>query len=119
MKVVVCSKVATGSGELRVPADKGIVGECVRTRDVINVPDCYADPRFNQEVDRQTGYTTRSILSLPVKDQNGDVFAVAQLLNRKDGQPFDANDEDRFSSFIRSIGVILETQLDMRARDER
>ena len=41
----------------------------------------------------------------------GEVFAVAQLLNRKDGQPFDENDERRFSSFMQSIGVIFETQL--------
>ena len=50
------SRVATGSGELRVPAARGIVGECARTRQVINVPDCYADSRFNPDVDRKTGY---------------------------------------------------------------
>ena len=39
------------------------------------------------------------------------MFAVAQLLNRKDGEPFDAADERQFSGFMQSIGVILETQL--------
>jgi hypothetical protein len=60
-------------------------------------------------VDKQTGFHTRSIISLPIKDQAGEVFAVAQLLNRKDGQPFDAGDEQRFTHFIDSIGVIFET----------
>ena len=73
------------------------------------INDAYADPRFNQAVDKKTGYRTRSILSLPVKNQEGRVFAVAQLLNRKDGQPFDQGDEERFADFILSIGVILET----------
>jgi hypothetical protein len=62
-------------------------------------------------VDKRTGFHTRSILSLPVKNLEGKVFAVAQLLNRKDGQPFDEEDEQRFAGFVRSIGVIFETQL--------
>ena len=63
----------------------------------------------NQEIDRQTGYRTRSIISLPIKDRQGEVFGVAQLLNRKDGQPFDTNDEERFDLFMSSLGVMLET----------
>ena len=53
------SKIATGSRELRLSADQGIVGEAARTRHVINVSDCYSDPRFNREVDKSTGYLTR------------------------------------------------------------
>jgi adenylate cyclase len=75
----------------------------------INIPDAYTDDRFNPDVDRQTGYRTRCILCLPIKNRDGDVFAVAQLLNRRDGQPFDVRDEARFTSFIDSIGVIFET----------
>jgi hypothetical protein len=44
---------------------------------------------------------------------------VAQLLNRRDGQPFDTADEDRFAEFIRSIGVIFETQLGLRGEAGR
>jgi len=42
-------------------------------------------------------------------NQAGEVFAVAQLLNRKDGLPFDAGDEQKFAQFIESIGIIFET----------
>ncbi|MBT8050374.1 MAG: ATP-binding cassette domain-containing protein [Xanthomonadales bacterium] len=104
-------------GEIRIPVGSGIAGAAAQSGEALRIDDAYADPRFNREVDRQTGYTTRALLSLPIKDQEGRVFAVAQLLNRKDGQPFDRHDEGRFASFIRSIGVILETQLDMRERD--
>jgi putative ABC transport system ATP-binding protein len=98
-------------GEIRFPVGTGIAGLVAQSGAAIRIDDAYADPRFNREVDRQTGFRTRSILSLPVKNQRGEVFAVAQLLNRKDGKPFDDEDEQRFAAFIQSIGVILETQL--------
>jgi putative ABC transport system ATP-binding protein len=98
-------------GEIRFPVGTGIAGLVAQSGQAIRIDDAYADPRFNREVDRQTGFRTRSILSLPVKNQHGEVFAVAQLLNRKDGKPFDEGDEERFASFIQSIGVIFETQL--------
>jgi len=106
-------------GEIRIPRGSGIAGAVAQSGEALRIDDAYADPRFNREVDKRTGYTTRSILSLPVKNQAGEVFAVAQLLNRRDGQPFDAHDEDRFAEFIRSIGVIFETQLGLRESRNR
>ena len=96
-------------GEVRIPIGTGIAGAAAQTGQTIRIDDAYADPRFNRNVDKQTGYQTRSILSLPVKNQAGEVFAVAQLLNRRDGEPFDDGDEKKFGEFIQSIGVILET----------
>ena len=96
-------------GEVRIPLGSGIAGAVAQSGESICIDNAYADSRFNQDVDKQTGYRTRSILCLPVKNHEGRVFAVAQLLNRKDGQPFDQGDEQRFADFIQSIGVILET----------
>jgi adenylate cyclase len=62
-------------------------------------------------MDRQTGFRTRSILCLPLHDSRGDVFAVTQLLNRRDGQPFDQDAERRFHGFAASLGVLLESAL--------
>lgn len=95
--------------EVRIPLGTGIAGAAAQSGEVIRIDDAYEDPRFNQEIDRQTGYRTRSIISLPIKDRQGEVFGVAQLLNRKDGQPFDTNDEERFDLFMSSLGVMLET----------
>lgn len=96
-------------GEVRIPLGSGIAGAAAASGQTIRIDDAYADPRFNPEVDKQTGYRTRSVLSLPIKDTHGNVFAVAQLLNRRDGKPFDDGDEQRFSEFVGSLGVILET----------
>jgi putative ABC transport system ATP-binding protein len=104
-------------GEIRIPLGSGIAGAVAQSGQAIRIDDAYSDPRFNREVDKQTGFHTRSILSLPVKNLEGEVFAVAQLLNRKDGQPFDDEDERRFASFIQSIGFIFETQLGLGSID--
>ena len=95
--------------ELRsIPIDSGIAGAAVRSGELIRIDDAYADPRFNPEIDKKTGFRTRSILCLPIRDQENRVFAVTQLLNRQDGKPFDATDEQRFVQIARSLGVILE-----------
>lgn len=95
--------------EIRIPIGSGIAGAVAATGEAVRVDDAYADDRFNPAIDKQTGYRTRSILSLPVKNSEGRVFAVAQLLNRRDGQPFDETDERRYAEFLQSISVILET----------
>lgn len=96
-------------GEVRIDIGSGIAGSAAQTGNPIRVDDAYADPRFNPEVDRKSGFRTRNILALPIKNQAGEVFAVAQLLNRADGSPFNAKDEDRFTEFVAPLGVILET----------
>jgi phosphoserine phosphatase len=79
--------------EIRIPISSGLAGECATTRRIINVPDAYADRRFNQAIDRQTGYRTRSILTIPLIGHDGELVGVAQVLNRRGG-PFRHEDEN-------------------------
>jgi putative ABC transport system ATP-binding protein len=95
--------------EARLPIGVGIAGRVAKSGEPLRVDDAYAHPLFNPEVDRETGFRTHTILCLPIRNRGGRVFAVAQLLNRRDGKPFDERDEARFAEFIRSLGVILET----------
>lgn len=97
------------SGEISFPLGTGIAGAVADTGETIRITDAYADSRFNPEIDRQTGFRTRSVLCVPLRDAAGEVFAVTQLLNRKDGQPFTADDEEKFRQFAESLGVILDT----------
>jgi phosphoserine phosphatase len=69
------STAAQGSG--------GIAGECARSCRMINLPDAYADSRFNREVDRKTGYRTRSMLTVPLMSFDGALEGVAQVLNKR------------------------------------
>jgi phosphoserine phosphatase RsbU/P len=85
-------EIATGIAPVRVPASTGLAGACARTRRIINVPDCYADPRFNPDVDRQSNYRTRCMLTLPLVDHNDVLVGVMQVLNKANGV-FDESDE--------------------------
>lgn len=99
--------VATGTETFRIPADRGIVGECARTRNLVNVPDCYADPRFNRDVDRKTGYRTRCLLTVPLVGHDDSLVGVFQLLNKIDGV-FTAEDEQLASGLAAQCAVALQ-----------
>lgn len=102
--------------EIRIPASAGIVGSVASTGLALNIPDAYAEPLFNPDVDVRTGYRTLSILCVPIQDSENRVFAVAQLLNKEGGHPFDANDKRQFEDFANSIAVVLESWLQMKRR---
>jgi putative ABC transport system ATP-binding protein len=101
-------------GVVSIPLGSGIAGAAAAAGRSVRVDDAYADPRFNAEIDKQTGFRTRSILCLPLHDSSGEVFAVTQLLNRRDGRPFDDGDERRFTEFATSLGLLLESLKGMR-----
>jgi len=71
--------------EIRLPLGKGIAGHVAQTGEIVLIPDAYSDPRFNSDVDKRTGYHTRSILCVPIRNKAGKIIAALQLLNRKDG----------------------------------
>ncbi|XP_044277302.1 cAMP and cAMP-inhibited cGMP 3',5'-cyclic phosphodiesterase 10A isoform X2 [Varanus komodoensis] len=84
--------------EIRFSIDKGIAGQVARTGEVLNIPDAYADPRFNREVDLYTGYTTRNILCMPIVSR-GSVIGVVQMVNKLSGSAFSKTDENNFKMF--------------------
>ena len=88
------SKVAEGTSEIRIPTGAGIAGTVFATGNTINIPDAYADERFNPAIDKATGYITRSILCMPVITNEGKTIGVTQVLN-KVGGPFGPRDEKR------------------------
>lgn len=104
------SEVATGGHAIRFPANRGIAGEAAERLAVVNVPDAYADPRFNAEIDKTTGFRTRSILTLPMTGLEGQLIGVLQLLNKVSG-PFTADDEDLARTLGALAGVALQRQL--------
>lgn len=103
------SRVAEGTAakEIRIPATAGIAGAAFSSRELLNIPDAYADSRFNQEVDRRTGYRTRSILAMPVLDRSGVAVGVVQVLNKRGG-PFTQIDERRLKGFSAQIAIAIQ-----------
>jgi adenylate cyclase len=99
----------------RVPMGAGIVGRVFETGQLLNVPDAYAEPLFNRGVDEETGFRTRNILAVPLRDSHERVFGVAELLNKADGEAFDPDDERRFLELTKSMQVLLESWWRMAA----
>ncbi|MBO6271582.1 GAF domain-containing protein [bacterium] len=103
------SKVALGLGsqELRFNASQGIAGSVFRTGEIINIKDAYADDRFNKEIDSKTGYVTKTILCMPIRNIEQEIIGVFQILNKLSGY-FTQEDEDILISIGSSAGISLE-----------
>ena len=103
------SKVATGldTKELRIPATKGLAGHVVQTGETINIKDAYNDNRFNPDVDKKTGYRTKNMLCMPIKNFNQEIIGVFQVLNKFD-EYFTPDDEDLLVAIASSAGISLE-----------
>jgi phosphoserine phosphatase len=99
-------RVGTGLPSIRIPADKGIVGESAQTRKLINVPDCYADDRFNRAIDKQTGYRSRCMLTIPLIGLEDSLVGVLQILNKNNGV-FDEQDEFIAQALAAQAAVVL------------
>jgi len=93
--------------EIRFPADQGIAGAVFQRGELQHIPDPYCHPLFNPEIDRQTGFETRSILCMPIVNKDGDRIGVTQVLNKRGGG-FTAKDESRLRAFTAQVGVSLE-----------
>jgi phosphoserine phosphatase RsbU/P len=85
---------------IRLPIGKGIAGFVAATSDTINLEEAYLDPRFNPAVDKKTGYRTKTMLCMPLKNKDGVIVGVLQLLNKRSGV-FTHDDEQ----FIRALSI--------------
>jgi len=93
--------------QIRLPNHLGIAGAVFTSGRAINIPYAYADLRFNPAFDKKTGFFTRSILCVPVVNQQGKTIGVTQVLNKRTG-PFTAEDEQRLKAFTAQVSIALE-----------
>jgi len=103
------SKVSRGSArvEIRLDLGEGIAGWVAQTRETVNIPDAYADQRFQPAVDLKSGYRTRSILSAPMLGALGSLVGVVQVLNKQDG-PFTHGDEELLVALASQAAIAIE-----------
>lgn len=103
------SKVALGLGmqEIRFASNLGLAGHVATTGETVNIKDAYTDKRFNKEIDMQTGYKTKTILCMPIRNLSHQIVGVFQVLNKKGGE-FTAKDEDLLIAIGSSAGIALE-----------
>ncbi|WAQ95525.1 PDE11-like protein, partial [Mya arenaria] len=94
-----------GPAEPRFPIQIGITGHVASTGEPLNILYAYKDPRFDPTADEESGFRKRSILCMPIKNVEGRVVGVSQLINKKDGTSFTKNDENLFEAFAIFCGM--------------
>lgn len=92
----------------RLPADAGICGWVVTHGEPVIVNDVGGDPRFNSQVDEQTGFTTRSILAVPLWSQ-GKVIGVIEVLNKLTAPGFSQGDQQMLAALAAQAAAAIES----------
>ncbi len=110
------TRVAHGSGVIRIWLGQGLVGHCVTTGSVVLVNNVEHEPRFASPVDESTGYHTRSVLAVPMRSADGTVIGAFQALNKPGG--FDPSDADLLSLAAAYSASTIETQMLIRRAEE-
>lgn len=70
--------------EIRFPSGSGIAGAVLASGRSAIVADAYGDPRFNPAIDQATGYRTRSLIAVPLRETDGAAIGVIEILNKRD-----------------------------------
>jgi signal transduction histidine kinase len=96
--------------ELRVPSSLGVVGYVVRTGQTVLLDDAYQDSRFNPEVDRHSGFKTRSLIAVPLKNAAGSIVGAMEVLHRRPGA-FAHDDIALVEAIAAQVAAVLENVL--------
>ena len=92
--------------ELVVPVGKGIAGTVASTGETIDIPDAYADSRFDSSFDASLGYRTNDIYCMPIVNRHGEIVGVLELMNRT--RPLTEEDEEFLAGVSVHVGLALE-----------
>jgi GAF domain-containing protein len=104
------SKVAKGTSTIiRFPMNKGIAGHVATTKELLNIQNAYLDQRFNQDVDVQTNYKTKSLLVCPILDGER-CLGVLQCVNKLEGH-FTKDDEALLMILAEFSRVVLNNAM--------
>ena len=102
---------------IRLPADRGIAGWVTQNGRSVRLENAYEDPRFEPEIDRRLGFTTRRLLCLPIRNEGGNIVGVLQLLNKE--EPFTDEDEAFLDALSAHVAIALEKAQLHRERVEK
>ncbi|MCL4510429.1 MAG: ATP-binding protein [Bacteroidetes bacterium] len=103
------SRIIVGNemNEIRQPIGKGISGYVAETGETINIQEAYNDPRFNPEFDLKSGFKTKNILCVPMRNKDNKIIGVFQLINKRKGK-FDSEDETFLKAFSIHASIAIE-----------
>jgi sigma-B regulation protein RsbU (phosphoserine phosphatase) len=102
---------------IRFAADRGIAGWVAREGTPVRLENAYEDARFQREFDKQLGFTTRRVMSLPIRNESGVIIGVLELLNK--AEAFTAEDEAFLDALSAHVALALEKAQLHRERIEK
>ncbi len=95
--------------EIRQPIGKGISGYVAQIGETVNISNPYEDVRFNPEFDQRSGFKTKNILCMPMKNREDKIIGVFQLINKRHGAfDFDQEDESFLKAFSLNAAIAVE-----------
>ena len=109
-EVIACPALGVAEGTLRLPDNKGIVGEVIHQGESIVVDDAYQDSRFDQSVDKASGYTTRNLLCVPLVDGARKRIGAFEVINKSEGAFTDDDQESLVELGIQAAIALSNTQ---------
>lgn len=90
------TKVAHGIDPIELDMGSGIVGSSIVSGEKVIIDDVYEDDRFNPEIDKKSGYTTKSMMVIPMFDYENNIIGAFQVINHQGAQDvFDKRDMKR------------------------
>ena len=109
VKGEIWSKIADGLNvtEIRLPIGKGLAGTVAATGEPVILYDAYADPRFDPSQDQRSGFRTRSMLCVPIRNREARIVGVLQLLNKKHGA-FGPGDVEFLAAISEHMAIAME-----------
>lgn len=92
---------------MRVAPGKGFVGEAIEHARAVIVNDAQSDPRWFRGTDQSTGFITHALITVPLRFQGRPIGAI-QLINKRDGSPFDDDDQSLLTAFATPSAIAIE-----------
>jgi len=91
----ITTKVAHGIDNIEIDMGSGIVGSAILSGEKVIIDDVYSDPRFNQEIDKHTGYKTKNMMVIPMYNYNDEIIGAFQVINSVARESFESRDIER------------------------
>lgn len=98
-------------GELRIPDNRGVVGQVIQTGQPLRVNAATEPEQIDRHVDSKLGYQTKTLLCVPMRGRSGELFGAFELLNRLSGD-FTAEDEAALVELAGHAVIALENAQD-------
>ncbi|WP_415396945.1 GAF domain-containing protein [Sulfurimonas sp. CS5] len=95
-----------GIEKIIIPSDKGLVGHTIRVKEPLIENNPYSNPHFLSDIDKESGYVTKNIVTAPVFNSQREIIGVIQLLNKEEG--FDKEDLKFMIFFAHYVSGYLE-----------